>query len=237
MFGFLFRLVGRAIGFVFKATIFVVAIVAVGAGTMYALFDADQYKRIVTQRLVDVTGRTVMIAGPAELELTLPPRIVLHDVRIGNARWGTRPEMARIRRMEMRVNPLRAIAGDSGTTDVRLAGVDLYLETGPAGVGNWEFGEIISAAGMFGATGAMVVLDALGMLLPGTPTVSVSGVDLTFRDGTTGRTQTGSLGNTAVDVVAGGGGAGQLLGRGVSVAAITDKREDPCEKDGTLILR
>ncbi|HUS14091.1 MAG TPA: AsmA family protein, partial [Chloroflexia bacterium] len=169
MFGFMFRLVGRVIGFAFKAAVFGVAIVAVGAGTMYALFDADQYKRVITQRLVDVTGRTVSINGPAELELTLPPRIVLNDVRIGNARWGTRRDMARIRRMEMRVNPLRAIAGDGGSTDVRLAGVDLYLETGPAGVGNWEFGEIISAAGMAGVTGAMVLLDSLGLLLPGSP--------------------------------------------------------------------
>lgn len=235
MVGFVFRLVGRMVGFAFKATIFVVAIVAVGAGTMYALFDAEQYKRVATQRLVDLTGRAVSIGGPAELELTLPPRVILHDVRIGNARWGTRPDMARIARVEMRLNPLRAIAGDSGTADVRLAGVDLYLETGPAGVGNWEFGPILSGAAMAGVGGAMVVLDALGVLMPVAPgaSVSVSGVNVTFRDGGSGRTQTASLGNTAVEVATNKATtAGNL-----SVAAITDKRDDPCEKDGTLVIR
>lgn len=131
MFGFVFGLVGRMVAFVAKATLFVGALVVVGAATMYALFDAEQYKRVVTQRLSDVTGRAVSIEGSAELHLSLPPRVVLNDVRIRNARWGTRTDMARIRRIEARLNPLRAIAGDSGMTDIRLEGVDLYLETGP----------------------------------------------------------------------------------------------------------
>ncbi len=234
MFGFVFRLVGRVIGFAFKATIFVVAIAAVGVGTMYALFDAEQYKRVATQRLVDLTGRAVSIGGPAQLELTLPPRIILNDVRIGNARWGTRPDMARIRRVEMRLNPLRAIAGDSGTTDVRLAGVDLYLETGPAGIGNWEFGTVLSGAAA-AATGALAVFDALGVLSPVGGSVSVSDVNVTFRDGTSGRTQTAGLGNTAVEVA--GQGARSAASINPSVAAITDRRDDPCEKDGTLVIR
>ena len=229
MFGFVFRLVGRVIGFAFKATIFVVAIAAVGVGTMYALFDAEQYKRVATQRLIDLTGRAVSIGGPAQLELNLPPRIILNDVRIGNARWGTRPDMARIRRVEMRLNPLRAIAGDSGTTDVRLAGVDLYLETGPAGIGNWEFGTLLSGAAA-ATTGALAVFEALGVLSPVGGSVSVSDVNVTFRDGTSGRTKTAGLGNTVVEV------ARTAASINPSVAAITDRRDDPRDKDGTLVV-
>lgn len=233
MFGFVFRLVGRVMAFAVKATLFVGALVVVGAGTMYALFDADQYKRVVTQRLVDVTGRAVSIEGPAELHLSLPPRVVLNDVRIRNARWGTRSDMARIRRIEARLNPLRAIAGDSGMTDIRLEGVDLYLETGPGGVGNWELSSVGGgAAGA--AVGAMAVLDTLGLLSPGQPgsLVTVADLSLTFRDGGSGRTQAVALGSTALELA-----GGAPLPLQMSVAAVTDKRDDPCEKDGSLSLR
>lgn len=238
MFGFIFRLFGRMFGFALKATLFIGALIVVGAATMYALFDAEAYRRVVTQRLVDITGRAVSINGPVELHISLPPSVVLNDVRIRNARWGTRSDMARIGRVEARLNPLRAIAGDSGMTDIRLEGVDLYLETGPGGIGNWEFSSIATGAGV--ALGALAILDALGLLNPrGGGSFTVSNLSLSFRDGVTGRTQAVSLGGTALEL-AGGGGAGGLAAPGhMTVAAITDKREDPCEKekDGPLSLR
>jgi uncharacterized protein involved in outer membrane biogenesis len=234
---FVFRLVGRMIAFAVKATLFVGALAVVAGGTMYMLFDAEQYKKAVTQRLVDVTGRAVSIEGPAELHLTLPPRVVLNDVRIRNARWGTRTDMARIQRVEARLNPLRAIAGDSGMTDIRLEGVDLYLETGPGGLGNWELGSAASGAAP-AAVGALGVLQSLGMLgagLPGLPgsSITLSGTSLTFRDGTSGRVQSVALG-TAFELT----GGGSILGPApMTVAAVTEKRDDPCEKDGSLSLR
>ena len=231
---FVFRLVGRMMAFAVKATLFVGALVVVGAGTMYALFDAEQYKRIVTQRLVDVTGRAVSIEGAAELHLSLPPRVVLNDVRIRNTRWGTRSDMARIRRVEARLNPLRAIAGDSGMTEIRLEGVDLYLETGPGGIGNWELGPTAGGT-MSAGVSTLSVLDGLGLLspIPGTP-ISLADLAITFRDGGSGRTQTLALGNTAFDLASGGAGFGPAP---MTVAAVTEKREDPCEKDGSLSLR
>lgn len=236
MFGFVFRLVGRMMAFAIKATLFVGALVLVGVGTMYALFDAEQYKRVVTQRLTDVTGRIVTIEGAAELHLSLPPRVVLNDLRIRNARWGTRSDMARIRRVEARLNPLRAIAGDSGMTDIRLEGVDLYLETGPGGIGNWELSSVAGgAAGV--AAGALAVLDALGMLSPGQPgsSLTVANLSVTFRDGGSGRTQAVALGATALELA--GGGSSLFPPAGMTVAAVTEKRDDPCEKDGSLSIR
>src|SRR5438046_659639 len=77
---FLIRLVGRFVGFVFKAVVFVAAMGAVAAAVMVGLFDADQYKRQVAQRVLDLTGRVVSIDS-ADLQLGLPPRIVMNGVR------------------------------------------------------------------------------------------------------------------------------------------------------------
>ena len=81
----------------------------------------------------------------------------------------------------------------------------------------------------------MAILDALGLLNPAQPgsSVTVADVSLTFRDGGTGRTQAVALGATALEL----GGGGTPLPLHMTVAAVTDKRDDPCEKDGSLSLR
>src|SRR5262245_2882740 len=81
---FLFRLIGRVIGFAGRLVVFGGVLVAVAAGTMYALFDADRYKQALEQHVKDMTGRTLSIDGPVELHLSLPPRITLNNVRVGN---------------------------------------------------------------------------------------------------------------------------------------------------------
>lgn len=164
MIGFVFRLIGRVIGFVVKATLFVGALIVVAAGTMYALFDGEQYKRAVTRHVVDVTGRTLAIAGPAELQFGLPPRIILHDVRIGNPSWSRRPEMGRIRRVEIEINPLRALAGESAVGELRLEGADVTLETSPQGQGNWQIAQVGGPV----ASSGVAIVDGLGLI--GTPT-------------------------------------------------------------------
>src|SRR5690348_2682163 len=99
MFGFLFRLVARIVGFAARVVIFGAALAAVAGAVAYALFDGEQYKQRLSQRVVDLTGRILQVDGAAELQLSIPPKIVLNDVRLKNARWGSRADMARIKRV------------------------------------------------------------------------------------------------------------------------------------------
>lgn len=183
---FLFRLIGRVIGFFIKSALFVGAIVVVAAGTMYALFDAEQYKRALTKHVVDVTGRTIAVNGPVVLEFGLPPRIVLNDVRVGNPRWSRRLEMGRIKQVKIEVNPLRALSGENSIGEMRLEGADVILEANAAGQGNWQLAQVAPAA----ATG-IAFIDALGLL--GAPTSIV-------------------LSNPVINAVGGGIGGGGGLG-------------------------
>jgi hypothetical protein len=211
------RLIGRVIGFAFKITIFVAAIAAVAGAVAYALFDGEQYKQRLAKRMVDLTGRTVTVNGKAELDLTLPPRIVLNDVRLKNARWGSRPDMARIKRVEIQLNPLKAISGGDSVAQIRLDGADVLLETNGQGIGNWELGGF--AAG--GSLGTLGMLNSLGLLGAASssslPPIVMSNPTVTFRDGNTGHQQTVSLGGgSTVEVT--GGGAGGSGGGGTVIA-------------------
>jgi hypothetical protein len=113
---------------------------------------------------------------------------------------------------------------------MRLEGVDLVLETGAGGIGNWEF---LSVTGTSAAAGAMAALNVLAPSLPGA-SVSIADATVLFRDGATGRVQTFNLGTTALEFSTGSTPASASAG--VSVASVTDKRDDPCEKDERLRL-
>jgi len=194
MFGFAFRLIGRVITFVVRVAVFVGATAVVAGGVAYMLFDGEQYKKQLSQRVVDVTGRALAIDGKAELDLALPPRIVLNNVRIKNASWGSRPDMVRIRRMEIRLNPLAAVSGGESVSQINVAGADVLLETNPQGLGNWEAFAIGVGPAM---SGVMAALGQFGLFgaTPSAPPFSFSDTTFTFRDGATGRVQTASLGN------------------------------------------
>jgi len=194
MLGFAFRLVGRVITFVVRVAVFVGATAVVAGGVAYMLFDGEQYNKQLSQRVVDVTGRALAIDGKAELQLSLPPRIVLNNVRLKNAPWGSRPDMVRIRRMEIRLNPLAAVSGGDSVSQVNLAGADVLLETNPQGLGNWEAFAIGVGPGM---TGIMATLGQFGLFgsNPSPPPVSFSDTTVTFRDGASGRVQSASFGN------------------------------------------
>jgi hypothetical protein len=219
---FVFRLISRMIGFVVKSVVFVAAMAVVAGGVMYGLFDGDQYKQALIRRFEELTGRTLAIDGPAELQLGWPPRIVLNNVRIGNARWGARPDMARIDRVTIKLDPLAAVSGDNSLAQVQLDGTDVLFETNASGQGNWEFllggaatGGVLAglaAIGIFGS--AQQAVAALSGGLPGggtsggstgngpalsdPPIVVGPNTTVTFRDGGTGRTQTASLGGISV---------------------------------------
>lgn len=222
MFGFVFRLFSRVIGFVAKTVIFVTAVVTVAGGIAYALFDGEQFKARLSQRVVDVTGRVLSVNGPAQLELSLPPRLVLNDVRLKNARWGSRPDMARVKRVEVKFDPLSAVSGGDSVAQIRLEGADVLLETNPEGIGNWEMGLL---GGSVGAMSSLAVLQSLGLLgqVGAAPSIVLADSTVTFRDGSTGRTQTGSLGGGSFGIAGGGsvsgggtsgGGTGGIAGGG-----------------------
>ncbi len=194
MFGFAFRLVGRVIGFTARVVVFVGAVAAVAGGVAYMLFDGEQYKKQLSQRVVDVTGRVLAVDGKAQLQLSLPPRIVLNNVRLKNASWGSRADMLRVKRMEIQLNPLAAVSGGDSVAQVRLEGADVLLETNSQGLGNWE---LVALGAGPAATGVMAALSQFGILAGSNsaPAFSFSDTTVTFRDGATGRIQTGSLDN------------------------------------------
>ena len=137
------------------AAIIVVVLFAVALGII-ATVDWSKYAATVQAAVKDATGRELVLGGSVKTGI-FPPRLLIEDVAFGNASWGSRPEMVKAKRVEVRTALLPLLAG-SIRLKVDLVEADLMLETDAKGVGNWEFGEV-AAKPASGGKGALPDVD------------------------------------------------------------------------------
>ncbi|MGD9342374.1 MAG: AsmA family protein, partial [Chromatiales bacterium] len=74
------------------ATVAAIAGIAVIAIVLYLLFaDLGKYRPTVEQAVTEATGRQFKISGAFELDVLPSPSIVMEDVTLANAPWGSDP--------------------------------------------------------------------------------------------------------------------------------------------------
>ena len=117
----------------------VVALPIAGLAIFAATFDANAYKPRIAAAVEQATGRQLALDGPIRLKLGLSPGVRVEDVAFANAPWGSRPEMARLRALEVEVAVLPLLSGRIEVNRVVLVAPDILLETNAEGAGNWEF--------------------------------------------------------------------------------------------------
>ena len=91
----------RWLRWVLGAFLLLVLLPLAGAGVFLATFDPAAQKPRIEAAVEAATGRTLTLAGPIGIKLALVPTVTLEDVALANMPGGSRPEMARIRRVEV----------------------------------------------------------------------------------------------------------------------------------------
>jgi uncharacterized protein involved in outer membrane biogenesis len=96
---------------------------------------------LLAEAVQAATGREVRIGGALSFRLLPTIAVVAEDVSLGNAPWGTRKEMATVKRaaFEVAISPL--LHGQLHVLSVALDGVDVLLETDEHGHPNWIFSD------------------------------------------------------------------------------------------------
>ena len=112
----------------------VVALVA-----MARFIDLDRFAGFLSQEVREATGREFAVAGGLRVKLFPAIAVVANEVRLGNASWGSRPEMLRVRRVEGSIALLPLFRGDIQVRRLVVVEPDLLLETDGKGRGNWLF--------------------------------------------------------------------------------------------------
>jgi len=142
-----------------------------------ATYDYNRLKPEIARAAKDATGRELTLGGDIKLDIGLSPALAVKDVKFANAAWGSQPQMLTADRIEAQVRLLSLLHRDVEVERIALVGVDLFLETDPAGQGNWDFE---------GATGRSQTLRT-GMHID-VANVSIKELNFAYRDGQTGST-------------------------------------------------
>ncbi len=100
--------------------------------------DLETYRTRTVAAVEQATGRACSLG---ELQLGWRRGLVIraYDLTLANAPWGSRPRMLAVGRVEARVAFWPLLAGEVRIDRIGLESLDLLLETGPAGEGNWDF--------------------------------------------------------------------------------------------------
>jgi uncharacterized protein involved in outer membrane biogenesis len=121
----------------------VIALLVIGLVAAAAIFlytaDFNRYKGLIDAAITDATGRDVVIKGDLTIVMSLPPEFAVSGVTVANAPWGSKPLMAHIGELRLRLRLLPLLKKDIDFSRIGLIDTDLLFETGEKGQSNWQF--------------------------------------------------------------------------------------------------
>ena len=102
-----------------------------------AIFDWNWFRGPLERRLSESTGRPVTI-GYLDVELALPPRVIVSDIAIGNAEWAGDEPLAILRELMFSISVPSLFTKKIVLPHVRLTGGDVSLVRDKDGRANWQ---------------------------------------------------------------------------------------------------
>ena len=93
------------------AVAFLTGVIIAAVYITLSSYDFNSLKPQIIRATREITGRNLTMGGDIDLKVGFAPLLLVEDVGFQNAPWGSRPEMARIRRIEVQVALLPLIRG------------------------------------------------------------------------------------------------------------------------------
>ncbi len=131
-----------------------VLVIACLIATVYVVlntYDYNKLKPLVARMVEEATGRKLSLSGEVNLEIGLMPTLVVTNIALANASWGSQPQMIEIEKLQAQVRLLPLLHKDVEVNQIGLFGVKVLLETDANGQDNWNFPAADSVAGSPGA--------------------------------------------------------------------------------------
>jgi len=110
--------------------------------TVYVIvlnLDFNRYKPQIAQLVYDATGRKLTIGGSIDIGLGIRPTLVVEDLSLENATWGLKPDLARVKRMEVQLAFLPLIWGQLDFAHLVLVEPEVIVEFDSTGTSNFAF--------------------------------------------------------------------------------------------------
>jgi hypothetical protein len=165
----------------------IAVLLVVVIGGLFAVIssvDVNEYRGLIAEEAEKATGRKLVIAGEADLKISLSPSISVSGVTFANASWGSQPEMLKLDSFTAEIALMPLISGDIQVKRLILSGLDVLLETDKKGTGNWVFTSGAEKKSDEASSG-----DEDGGSLPTVNLVELRDIRFTWHNGQTGATQ------------------------------------------------
>ena len=117
----------------------VVLLPVLAVGAVAVLLDGDALKARAIEAVGRATGRELTITGPVRLAWSLVPTLSVEGVSLANPPGASRPAMATLARVDVRVALWPLLRRRVEVRRLTLAGADVLLERDASGQPNWVF--------------------------------------------------------------------------------------------------
>lgn len=97
-------------------------------GIGIARLDLNDYKPAIIDAVRNATGRTLSLDGPVTLRWSFQPTIVLSNVTLSNLSGGSRPDIARIERIQARLSLATILRRQIEVVQLTLTGPNILFE-------------------------------------------------------------------------------------------------------------
>src|SRR4029453_3177248 len=115
-------------------------LVLVGLVVLGLVFDWNWIKGFVEREASQALGRTVVIEGDLDVQLSWSPLVRMDHIRIANAPWSPEPSLLTLQRLVVRLDLRELLRGRVVLPTVELLEPVLRLETSEQGQPNWTVG-------------------------------------------------------------------------------------------------
>src|SRR5262249_6343950 len=116
----------------------VVPVVAIAVVVWLGTRDLSRYQARLTEHVRKVTGREIAARVPLTVHFGRHPALIAEGVTLTNASWGSRPELARVAKLTMFLDPAALFLGEVKVGRMLLEGADILVERNEAGDPNLE---------------------------------------------------------------------------------------------------
>ena len=100
--------------------------------------DLSRYQARMIDQVRKVTGRELAAKVPLSVRLGSEPAMVAEGVTLSNASWASRPDMARVRKLTLYIDPIALFLGEIKIGRLVLEGADLLVEQNEVGDTNLD---------------------------------------------------------------------------------------------------
>lgn len=115
-----------------------VPIAAVAGVIWVGTRDLSRFQSRLTEQVRKVTGRELAARVPLSVKLGVEPAMVAEGVTLSNAPWGSRPELARVRKLTLYLDPASLFLGEVKIGRVLLEGAEILVERNDVGDTNLD---------------------------------------------------------------------------------------------------